>query len=91
MVSRVEDRFVVEAGESLRKRPVHFLGVPTREIDPATATNEQRVSRNQAFVDQEALAARRVPGCVENLDVDLALPVVCRHHDASGYHCRRSG
>ena len=56
------------------------------QVGPAAALQEQGVAGDEHAVDQEALAARRVTGRVEQLDVDGAdrhpVAAVVGHHVA---------
>ncbi len=59
---------------------------PPGEVGASAAFEEQRVAGDEAAVDEEALAARRVPGCVQEPDrhvagADLVAAVV---HDEVG-------
>ena len=51
---------------------VHVLGARSRQVDAAARADEQRVAGHQVAVDQEALRARRVPGRVQELHLEVA-------------------
>ena len=60
---------------SLRERlqaAEHVVDVAAGEVGAAAALEEQRVARDEPAVEQEALAARRVARCVQELDLDVA-------------------
>ena len=67
-MARVEDRIVGHGGERLREAVVERLGVATRQVGAPTTVEEERVARDERVVDEEALASRRVPGGVDQLD-----------------------
>ena len=50
----------------------HLVGIPAGKVGAPAALQEQRVAGDQPTVEQEALAARRVTGGVQQLDVDIA-------------------
>ena len=58
LVAGVEHRVVGDGGEPLREAVVHLVGVAAGEVGAAAAVEEQRVARDEAAVDEEALAAR---------------------------------
>ena len=83
----------------LLQAAVHVVDVAAGEIGAAAALEEQRVTRDQPAVEQEALAAGRVAGRVQQLDLDVAdvdlvavlvcgeiaagMPVICETQSAS--------
>src|SRR5271166_3290244 len=56
----------------LLQAAAHLVGVAAGKIGAAAALHKQRVTGNQPAVEQEAVAARRVTGGVQQLDVDVA-------------------
>ena len=64
-----DDGAVRESGEPLQA-VVHRLGVAAWQVGAAAAVEEQGVAGHEAAVDEQALAARGVPWCVQQLDVE---------------------
>lgn len=64
-------RVPVELGEVLQAAE-HLVDIAAGKVGPSTTVEEQRVTGDQATVEQKALAARCVSGCVQQLDVDRA-------------------
>ena len=88
------DRAVGQGGEALQA-VVQRRRVTTGEIGPSTAVEEQGVTGHEAALDEEALAPRRVPRSVQQLDVDgadgndvaraMGSEFVRRHTDRAGH------
>ena len=72
----VQDGVVGHLGELLGDAPVERRRVAAGQVGAAATLEEQRVAGDQSVVDEEALAARGVPGGVDQFDVDLADPYV---------------
>ena len=68
-MARVQHRRVSERGE-LAQALVHGVGVTTGEVRSTAAGQEQRVSRNEPPVDEEALASRCVTRGVKQFHFD---------------------
>jgi len=62
-------RIATERRERLQAAE-HVVDAAAGEVGAAAAFQKQRVARDESAVEQEALAARRVAGGVQQLDVD---------------------
>src|SRR5262249_5453801 len=68
VVARQEDGLVWEPSEALRETPVHLARVAAWQVSAATCLDEERVTRDEPAVDQEALRAGCVAGRVDEYD-----------------------
>src|SRR5262249_16032682 len=69
--SRKEDGVVGHLRQLLRDALVQGEWIAAGTVHATATLEEQRVARNEATVDVEALTAGRVPGCVDELDRDV--------------------
>ena len=60
-----------QGGEALQAL-VHQLGIAPGQVGATAAVEEQRVAGDEQTVHEDALAARRVTRCVQQLDLDAA-------------------
>ncbi len=71
-MARIKNGRVGNLAQTIVQRPIQLLWVATGEVGSATTVEEERVTGDEAVVDEEALAARRVAWRVDQFDLDLA-------------------
>ncbi len=70
-MARIQHHVVVNEGEPTQTLD-HERRVTAGEIGATAPVEEQRVAADQTLIDHEALAARRVPGGVYQLNIDAS-------------------
>ena len=63
-----QHRIVGHLRQALREAVIHLARVTARQVGAAASVEEERVAGNEAVVDEETLAARRVARRVDQLD-----------------------
>jgi hypothetical protein len=69
-VARIQHHIVVDSRESAQTVD-HERRIAAGQISAAAAIEKQGVAADEAPIDHEALASRRMAGCMDELNVDV--------------------